>query len=193
MPRLYGSGMHRPDRDFMHAVAADADESVIVAVFCKHGRGRMIALQRAVGIAPGGVPQPGPPVCRIGIQTEQIARGALHALRGIENGRQVRIVRRVRGQGAAQPQHAIAFGQRQVERVACTPVALVRAPQRGQAPALVFHRLADIRQRLRVGLGLPYRYGAVQFGQLQRQTVKRHGASSLHPISFAASWYQSTR
>ena len=128
MPRFYGSRMHRPDCDFMYAIAAYADEGVVIPAFVEHGRRGDVALQRVVGVSPGCVPQPGSPVGAIGIDPEQIARRALHAPGRIKNGRQIRIAWLAGGQGGSQPQHAFWLRQREVQRVALAAVLFVRAP-----------------------------------------------------------------
>ena len=82
MPRLDGAGVHRADRDFVHAFAFDLDEGIAVPAAREARGGVEILAQRETRLGPGAVAQPLARGRRRPWRTdaEQVGRGALHAV-----------------------------------------------------------------------------------------------------------------
>ena len=190
MPGLDGARVHRADRNFVHAVACDLDEGIVIRALVENGRGLRIAPQRMRAALPSRVAQPGAAVFGRGIDADKVARGALHAVGGRKNLREIRVL--ARGQAGVQHEHALRPGEDEVQREALTAVALVRTPQRSEPATRVPHRPADVRQFLGRRRCLPCRHRAGQLDHIQRE-VPESQVFILYPISFAAWRYQSAR
>jgi len=129
MAGLDDAGVDRANGDFMHAIAFDANES-IVFVFRLKTSIRGVTAQREIVGRPVVVAQPGAQIAGVRADAEQVARGTLHAVGSRERQREVRENRIVGRQGQRQTDQTLGQveGDVQGETELRIAVALVAAP-----------------------------------------------------------------
>ena len=90
---LDDAGVNRPHGDLVHAVAFDPDERVFLLARLPFRRGDEIAAQRELIDRPARLPQPRTLIVRLGSDSDEIERGALHPVRRGEDDGEVRVRR----------------------------------------------------------------------------------------------------
>ena len=138
MPRLDRAGVHRPDRDFMHAVAFDKDEGIVVGLRREAFLAGVLDAQREVVGRPRAVAQPRAGVGGVlGVDADEVVGGALHADCRDEEARDVWVGRAHNVESELRPQQAFRGGVRCRHREAVARRAPVAAPQ-AHEPAFRF-------------------------------------------------------
>ena len=93
MSGLDRPGMHRPDGDFVHAVAGHAHKGIVFLAWLPFWRRGEVSPQRKLIDRPCCLPDPGPRVVGVALGADQIERRALHPIRYRKDGRQIGIAR----------------------------------------------------------------------------------------------------
>jgi hypothetical protein len=192
--RLDDAGVDGADRDFVGALAADLDEVVVGRrVGEAAGRQRGVVAQRIPAGGPAAMAQPGALVAALAGDADHVARGALHAVGGGEDGGQVGVTRGVFRQVERQPGMALVDAEDalQAETVPHS-LALVAAPDRGDAPAGEVHRGGETAQILTARrMAVPHRRAGPGLAREFDGGVveKEHVQLSMR----AASWNQRVR
>src|SRR5439155_5851927 len=124
--------MHRSDSYFVHTVAVDPDKRVILLSRLPFWRRLEIASQRKAIDRPRRLPSPRALVIGVGLNADQIERGALHPVGGRKHPGQIRVVRALLGQRVLQQSEAFAVSKQYAHTKAAMAIALVACPQRDE-------------------------------------------------------------
>ena len=195
VPGLDDAGVHRPDRDLVHAVAFDRDEGVARIAWDKGGVGGNVAPQRMRIVTPCAMPKPAASVGPrafdvVRLEPRQVEHRALHPPgAGKERGK-VGIDRPGIGHRQFKPEQPLVRRERGMHRKAAARVAFVTRPERGKAAAALGDGGTGAEPAPRVAGCVPGRNRAGQ--RFEREAVDR-GRGRGHPISRAAMRYQLAR
>src|SRR5207302_2531123 len=109
MPRLDDAGMHRTDRNLVHAFSLDPDERIAVVGLRKAARATDVLAQRERALGPCAMAQPFALIGAVlGMNAKQVVGGALHpAGARVEIGN-ARVARSLARERHAQPEQACA-------------------------------------------------------------------------------------
>ncbi len=175
MPGLDDPGMHRADRNLVHAVAVDAHERIILLARRPLRQDREVAAQRKAVDRPRGLPQPRPLIVGFALDADEIERRTLHPVRRREDRREIRVARALVGKRVLEQRQAVAILEQHVQAEAALAVALVARPQRDELPALFPGEPAggeELRRGDRAALGR-YAAGERRGGDAERGKVHR--------------------
>ncbi len=164
MSRLDRARVNGPHRDFVHAVAGDADERIVLLSRCPRRRHLEIPLQRKAIDRPRRLPGPRALVVGVALRADQIERRALHAVRGRKDRRQVRIPRAFVRQRVLEQGQAVAVAQQDANGEAAGAIALVARPQGDQRSAALPRQATGREQLPRIDPAALRRHGAGQGG-----------------------------
>jgi len=160
MPRLDDACVHRPDRDFVHALSRHRDEGIVV-IFRRKVGCRKIPAQRILVAGPGAVTQPLAVIrCAAGMQPQHIVHGALHAVGRRKEitdvGKRRTLLLHVKTQAYQPRVHA----ERRIHCATLAALALIPAPQRNQTSPRLMYPCTGRTPLLCIHRALPGRYSA---------------------------------
>jgi hypothetical protein len=198
VPGLDRAGVHRPYRDLVHAFARDRHEAVLLDVVPVPALEAEVAPQRVDVRGPRRVAQPRALVGRGRADADEVVGRALHPVRAGEHVGEIGIIRPLGRKRHGEPERRIVHDEREMERESLAAIALVGAPQRGEPPALGGDADRDLAQPLDARARVPRRQRGAERSRVEVQRLEyarriHRSPASPHPISRAASRYQSAR
>ena len=137
VPRLDDSGVHRADRNLVHAIARHAHERIILLTGLPFGQGDEVAPERELIDRPRSLPGPWPLIVRVALYADKIESRALHTVGGGEDRREIGIACALVGKRVLQQRQTVAVFQQYAQTKTALPVAFVARPQGDELPALL--------------------------------------------------------
>ena len=174
MPGFDDAGVHRPDRNLVHAVAADLYEGIVVDAALDARLRGIIAPQRKRVRRPRGMPQPWALIAAIVADADEVEHRALHPVGAGEDAGQIGEARVLRRQRHIEPEERVLDHEQDVEGEAGNAIAVVRAPERCEPPAALLDGHAGGHQCRRRDRSAPRRHRARHLHQCQSR--------DLHPL-----------
>jgi hypothetical protein len=179
--RLDRAGVHRTDRDFVHAFAFDADELVVVSRRRCAGAGEIPA-QGEFFARPCAMAQPSTRVGRLcaracGANAHEIESGSLHASRTGKQVRNVRVGRLVRGHRKLETDKSLVESKQRSHPKTLPAVAFVARPKGGKTSACLTRGFASCAPGARVDLSAPCGHRSGNRSELDIRKGWRHGVT----------------